>query len=471
MDEQIKQPSAQNQVQNVPDYTNEINAMYDAQRQQQVQSLENAYNQNVQTLQDAKQSIAPTFNTQANDLATQYERTRRNNNLQADYNGLNTGTASQMALAQQSNYLNAFGNIRAKQAQAEQDVENQLAQLEISYKNAVSQAIADNDFQRASALMNEYKRRDEAAKEEQRYQYQISLSEQKYQDQLRRQAEEDAFAREQYNNQLARQQEQDAFNKQQYEDSMALNKAKTLASYGDFSGYSELYGPEVANAMQQYWNIYNGGSSGSSGSSGGTGYRGSGSGNGNNGPNGPGNLNLDNPPDGGKEIVDAGEGNGALSDKEFNTMYYKYLDQYGNVADATSAMARDFERTSFAQAQREALQMGLREGSAGFNAAVSERYNALLSQNEDYASAKSMHNFAAEEQKARQLAEQEQARHEQLWGNYDPNSIDMSDAIAWAEINDREAEYRRLTEQSRAQAEAILATQKAQRDGRNRSRS
>ena len=316
MDEQktaIQKPAAA-----VADYSNEINAMYDAQRQQQTQNLENAYNQNLSTLQQSKEQIAPTYFNQGNDLATQYERTRRNSNMRADMNGLNTGTASQMDLAQQSNYLSSYGQIRAAQANAERQADRQIADLEMNYKNSVAQALADNDYQRAAAMLSEYKRRDEAAKEEQRYQYQIQTAEQKYQDQLARQQEQDAFAREQYNNSLARQQEQDAFTREQYNNSLtrqqeqdafarqqynnsltrqqaqdefarqqyadqlarqqqqdafsreqynyqveqarnqqALNEAKQRAAYGDFSGYEALYGADTANAMQQFWAMNN----------------------------------------------------------------------------------------------------------------------------------------------------------------------------------------------------------------------
>lgn len=273
MDEQkttIQKPDAA-----VADYSNEINAMYDAQRQQQTQNLENAYNQNLSTLQQSKEQIAPTYFNQGNDLATQYERTRRNNNMRADMNGLNTGTASQMDLAQQSNYLDSYGQIRAAQANAERQADRQIADLEMGYKNSVAQALADNDYQKAAAMLSEYKRRDEAAKEEQRYQYQIQTAEQKYQDQLARQQEQDAFTREQYNNSLARQQAQDEFARQQYADQLArqqrqdafsmeqaksqqaLNEAKQRAAYGDFSGYAGLYGQDVANSMQQFWAMSN----------------------------------------------------------------------------------------------------------------------------------------------------------------------------------------------------------------------
>ena len=70
-----------------------------------------------------------------------------------------------------------------------------MAALETQYKSAVASAIAENDYDRAKALMDEY----------------------------------------------GNQENRDAA------------MAKTLASYGDFSGYARLYGDDVANNMAQYW--------------------------------------------------------------------------------------------------------------------------------------------------------------------------------------------------------------------------
>ena len=206
----VAAPPAENLPSGVSDYSAQIAQMYDAQLAAKQQSMEDAYNQNLLTMQRAREQIAPTYFNQGNDLATQYERTRRNNNMRADMNGLNTGTASQMGLAQQSNYLDAFGQIRTAQANAERQTDQQIADLEVAYKSQVAQALADNDYQKATALLQEYQRRDNAAEEMRRYNQQ--------------QAEADA---------------------------------KVRAAYGDFGGYADLYGQDVSNAMQQYWAFNN----------------------------------------------------------------------------------------------------------------------------------------------------------------------------------------------------------------------
>ena len=125
----------------------------------------------------------------------QYERNRRNFNQQAAGSGLNTGTASQAALAQNSTWQRDYGNLRTAEADALARADQQMAALETQYKSAVASAIAENDYNRAKALMDEY----------------------------------------------GNQENRDA------------TMAKTLASYGDFSGYARLYGDDVANNMAQYW--------------------------------------------------------------------------------------------------------------------------------------------------------------------------------------------------------------------------
>ena len=179
--------------------TNAINDMYDAQKQNQLAQLEDAYKQNVQSQEQAISKIDPAYQQKANDLAAQYERNRRNFNQQAAGNGLNTGTASQAALAQNSAYQRDMGNLRTAQADAMNDAQQRLASLEQQYKSSVAQAIASNDYDRAKALMDEYSNQENRDR----------------------------------------------------------STAQTLAAYGDFSGYERLYGSDVANNMAALWKAQN----------------------------------------------------------------------------------------------------------------------------------------------------------------------------------------------------------------------
>ena len=127
----------------------------------------------------------------------QYERQRRNLNEQAAANGLNTGAGSQMQLALGSNYQRDYGGIRKAEQAAINEADRGIRDLQSAYQSSVQQAVADNDYRRAQALLSEYKN--------------------------------------QYQN--------------------ALNQASTLASYGDFSGYlnDPGYSQEQVDAMRSAW--------------------------------------------------------------------------------------------------------------------------------------------------------------------------------------------------------------------------
>lgn len=176
-----------------------INDMYDAKQQSQLQQLESAWQASRSESEAARDKLPGQYQQQANDLSAQYERNRRNFNIQAAGAGLNSGTASQAALAQNSAYQRDMGNLRTSQADAMTEADRGIAELERQYQANVSSAIADNDYQRAQALLNEY------------------------------------------NNGYTRD----------------LNTAKTLAAYGDFSGYAGLYGQETAASMAALWKAQN----------------------------------------------------------------------------------------------------------------------------------------------------------------------------------------------------------------------
>lgn len=176
-----------------------VNDLYDAKKQSQLSQLESAYQASRAEAEAARDKLPGQYQQQANDLSAQYERNRRNFNLQAENSGLNTGAASQAALAQNSAYQRDMGALRTAQADAMTEADRGIADLERQYQANVSSAIADNDYQRAQALLNEY------------------------------------------NNGYTRD----------------LNTAKTLAAYGDFSGYAGLYGQETANSMAALWKAQN----------------------------------------------------------------------------------------------------------------------------------------------------------------------------------------------------------------------
>ena len=177
------------------DRVDAINTMYNAQQQARLNELQNAYNLSRSDMQAAADQINPNFQRQANDLAVQYERNRRNFNEGAILNGINTGAGAQADLARASEYQRDFGNLRTAQANQMAEAERQMANLTASYQTNIQTALANNDYQRAAALLDEY------------------------------------------NNGYERD----------------LKNAQILAEFGDFSGYAGLYGREQADNMFAIW--------------------------------------------------------------------------------------------------------------------------------------------------------------------------------------------------------------------------
>lgn len=196
----------------VANNTDNINQMYDANKASQLAGLESAYNTNLSNMEAQKSQIDKQYNTAANDLAVQYERNRANQNLQAQMNGLNVGTGSQMNLALGSEYNRDFGNLRGAQAAAQVEQDRQINNVKAEYQLAVQKAIADNDLARAAALVDEA------------------------------------------NNQVS--QLTNAYNLQQQD---LGNQAALLAAAGDYSGYQNMFGlsDDQTGMLKTQWALQN----------------------------------------------------------------------------------------------------------------------------------------------------------------------------------------------------------------------
>ena len=174
---------------------NEINNMYDAQRQSRMADLQSAYDISRSEMQAQADKIAPQYQQQANANAVDWERQRRNFMEGANMNGLNTGAGAQAELHMMGQQQRGMNALRNAQANAEAESGRQLANLTAQYQANIQKAAADNDYNKAAALLDEYGK---------------------------------GFDRD-------------------------LKNAQILAEFGDFSGYEGLYGPDYAKRMSDFW--------------------------------------------------------------------------------------------------------------------------------------------------------------------------------------------------------------------------
>ena len=189
--------------------------------QQNMNTLQNAYEQNMSDAQAAREKISPQYQQSMNALGAEYERQKRNLNMQAAVNGLNTGAGSQLALGQSMAYQGTQGNLARSEREAlgeadrgisdlERNYKNQTSQLGVqyennlmdlktNYQNKIAEAAANNNYQQAAALLDEYGA--------------------------------------------------------QYDRTM--QQASQLAEYGDFSMYANIYGVDAAQQMEKNWSMQN----------------------------------------------------------------------------------------------------------------------------------------------------------------------------------------------------------------------
>lgn len=176
-----------------------INKTYDNSLNAQKQGLLDAYNQNTQAQIQQQQDVQNAFKQANYDIGVQNNRNEANLTQFADVRDVNTGFGSQHRLNLNNARANAEAKVGFAQQQALQESQRQAALLETNYKNQVAAALADNDYKRAAALMDDY------------------------------------------NNQNKWREAQ----------------AQQLASFGNFDPYRSIYGDATAGTMQTMWNMQN----------------------------------------------------------------------------------------------------------------------------------------------------------------------------------------------------------------------
>lgn len=158
-------PKAQYEAPTLPSASSQadyIKAMYDASQKAQEEALRASYEKNTGALDYQQGKIAPTYDAAANNAGAQAAIQRANFNESANASGLNTGAGSQAELSMRNAEAANISAIRKAQADAQADLDYQRSQLTLEYQNAIREAIAKNELQKAQALYEEAKRVDES---------------------------------------------------------------------------------------------------------------------------------------------------------------------------------------------------------------------------------------------------------------------------------------------------------------------
>lgn len=242
----------------VPDYQPTDNSEYleemaAAYLEKQKEALKQAYEQNLSNLQAEQDKLGANYQAARNQEAADSALSQKRWNETAAAYGLNSGTQGQAALSYSNQLQSDLSNLQAAESAANAEIERQRTDLGKEYQSAMTQAIADNNYQLYQLLYQEAVRVDQALQNQS--QYNASLALQKYQTML-----------DKYYNDQSFKYTQDQANRSEQFDAAAL-----LAQMGDYSAYGKLYGWDDATIqkMNSLWQQANMNRSTSGGSSGG----------------------------------------------------------------------------------------------------------------------------------------------------------------------------------------------------------
>ena len=177
------------------EFQNNINSTLGNSLNSQKQGLQTAFDQSMAGQTQATNAGQQAFDAVNKDLGVQANRTQTNLDNYADVRGLNRQPGSQQSLSLGLGASTARGRLAQQQQMALQESQRQQELLKTNYQNQVAKAVAENDYRRAAALLDDYNNQ---------------------------------------NNWLEK-------------------NAAQMASFGNFTGYEQMYGKNTADAMRQFW--------------------------------------------------------------------------------------------------------------------------------------------------------------------------------------------------------------------------
>lgn len=227
----------------LPSYEAQIDAankLYDAAMQKHLAALQSAYDNSKMNMEQYKSTLPEIYQAQANTISANAEKEKANFNEIAAQQGMNAGAGSQAQLALNNAEQAAMTDVRVAEANAMKEAEHELSALYVNYQNAITEAVASNEYERAAALLEEYQKAAESVVETAYRQALLDL-----------QSQDQSFSQ-----QLALQELNQSTSDATYRKN--LEQAETLAKYGDFSGYKNLgYSDSAIQQMLSVWKLAN----------------------------------------------------------------------------------------------------------------------------------------------------------------------------------------------------------------------
>lgn len=200
-----------------------------AQKEAALAKLKSAYSKTMSELDAQADKLPARYQAAMNSAATQSAMAKKAFDERAAASGLNSGASGQAALDASAAYQGNLSNLRQAKAQDQADIDRSKATLRAQYELAIAQAEAEGDLALAEALKESLVLGTKWAREDEQTAYD---------------REQAALDRKQQEREY-----QDKKDATEYE--KKLQAAETMAAFGDFRGYAELWGLDEAtvNAM------------------------------------------------------------------------------------------------------------------------------------------------------------------------------------------------------------------------------
>lgn len=165
----------------VDDLSKYLEDMYAAQKEAAISAIQNAYQQNIASIEAANGQISPQYQNARNQTAGSAEQSARNFAEYAAAYGLGSGASAQADLARNIALQNNLNDLNAQEADAYAQLELQKQQAEIEYNNAIAEAKANSNSELAAALYQEKVRVQNALIQQQQTLFEQALAEKQFQ--------------------------------------------------------------------------------------------------------------------------------------------------------------------------------------------------------------------------------------------------------------------------------------------------
>lgn len=143
--------------------TDAVNKTYDEALRAQIAGLKSAYEESAAAARRAKEAVPAIYQGEKNALAAQSETAERNFNEYAAGTGLASGAQGQARLAMENARQAGLSELGRQEASALAGAESAEAELKRAYQDGIAKAVADGAYERAAALLEEYRKAAQSA--------------------------------------------------------------------------------------------------------------------------------------------------------------------------------------------------------------------------------------------------------------------------------------------------------------------